>query len=428
MGAALETFMHGNGKRRKVMMTARTRGLWIALAVLGVCVFLSADVAVAGGEGWHTSVEKATAESKETGKPILVDFTGSDWCKWCVRLKEEVFSKDVFKTWAKDNVVLLELDFPRGGGQSEELKKQNKAMKRKYSIRGFPTILFLDAEGEVIGRTGYMAGGPKKWIANASEIVNRAVKLHTKLTEATAAATKNNRPLLVCLHKRSDKESAVRAKVLFKSSKMVDFAEKYLEVAYVLAPRSSGPATSERKAIIAMIKDHELAGDGLHLLFLNVSSEKVLYKNTQTSKHDVEKLTAALLAAMPPIEYDGEWIEDYARAELIAAQKKYPILLNFTGSNWCGWCVKLRKEIFSTDTFKSYAKDNVVLVKLDFPKKIKQSVALKRQNKALLKKYRVRGFPTLIVLNAKAERIGKMGYVRGGPDPFIEKLKSIVEK
>ena len=122
----------------------------------------------ASGAGeWITDWEKAVKLSRATGKPILADFTGSDWCGWCKKLKAEVFDKEEFKGWAKRKVILVELDFPRTIKQSDKLKKQNEELRQKYSVRGYPTILFLDAKGKVLYKSGYKKGGPKAWIEDA---------------------------------------------------------------------------------------------------------------------------------------------------------------------------------------------------------------------------------------------------------------------
>jgi len=121
---------------------------------------------------WLTSYEEALNAAQETGKPILADFTGSDWCGWCIKLKEEVFSKPEFKSWAQENVVLLELDFPRSTKLPAELTEQNEELRKKFEVQGFPTILFLDADGEKIGQYGYDRGGPAAWIAKAEEIMH----------------------------------------------------------------------------------------------------------------------------------------------------------------------------------------------------------------------------------------------------------------
>jgi len=121
--------------------------------------------------GWQLSYDEALKEAKESGKPILIDFTGSDWCGWCVQLHKEVFSKPEFERWAEENVVLLELDFPRNKPQSAALKSQNSRLQQQFNIRGFPTIVFVDGNERELGRYGYDRGGPSVWTARAEAII-----------------------------------------------------------------------------------------------------------------------------------------------------------------------------------------------------------------------------------------------------------------
>lgn len=139
---------------------------------LAILIVVSAFAAAAlSAEGWLTDHAKAVALSKKTGKPILANFTGSDWCGWCIKLHKEVFGTKEFKDWASKNVVLLELDYPRSKKQTEAMKKQNTGLARKYEIRGFPTVLFLKPDGTILGRSGYMDGGPKPWVNSAGAMI-----------------------------------------------------------------------------------------------------------------------------------------------------------------------------------------------------------------------------------------------------------------
>ncbi|MCK5850365.1 MAG: thioredoxin family protein [Kiritimatiellae bacterium] len=122
---------------------------------------------------WLTNFEVAQKLAKEKKLPILVDFSGSDWCGWCIKLHNEVFSQNEFKKYAKDNLVLLFLDFPSKKEQSETEKKQNQALAQKYGVQGFPTVLLLDAEGKVIGRTGYQRGGPTAYVDHLKEFIKK---------------------------------------------------------------------------------------------------------------------------------------------------------------------------------------------------------------------------------------------------------------
>jgi protein disulfide-isomerase len=127
------------------------------------------------GEAWQTDFEAAQAEAAKTGKPMLLDFTGSDWCGWCIKLDKEVFSKKAFKDYAESELVLVEVDFPRGKKQSDALKAQNEALAEKYGIRGFPTIVLLSPEGKLIGKTGYRPGGAEAYVEHLKEALGKAI-------------------------------------------------------------------------------------------------------------------------------------------------------------------------------------------------------------------------------------------------------------
>jgi protein disulfide-isomerase len=129
---------------------------------------------------WQTDVNKALKISKKTKKPLLLFFTGSDWCGWCIRLQKEVLKTPEFAKWAKENVVLVELDFPRKTPQTPEIKKQNNELQQAFGIQGFPTIYFANGtnkDGKVnfegLGNTGYVAGGPIAWLAVANGILKK---------------------------------------------------------------------------------------------------------------------------------------------------------------------------------------------------------------------------------------------------------------
>lgn len=129
---------------------------------------------------WETDINKAIKVSNKTKKPMLLFFTGSDWCGWCIRLQKEVLKTPEFAKWAKENVVLVELDYPRRTPQSDAIKAQNSDLQQTFGIQGFPTVWFATANVKSgkpsytgIGNTGYVAGGPKAWLAVADGILKK---------------------------------------------------------------------------------------------------------------------------------------------------------------------------------------------------------------------------------------------------------------
>lgn len=146
------------------MKNLLTRFFTVAAAL---AVTSSAALAAAG---WGDDYDKAVVKAKAEKKMVLLDFTGSDWCGWCIKLDKEVFSKPEFKKYAKDNLVLVEVDFPQGKRLPKKTKEQNDKLKNEHGVRGYPTIIVLNAEGKKVGQLPYMEGGPKAFIAKLDEL------------------------------------------------------------------------------------------------------------------------------------------------------------------------------------------------------------------------------------------------------------------
>ena len=137
---------------------------------LGIALLLQVGVARAEEVKWHTDLPKAQATAKTENKMVLLDFTGSDWCGWCIKFDKEVLATKEFKDYAAKNLVLVQLDFPNKKPQSDELKKANAALQKKYDVNGYPTFVVLDKDGKEVGRqVGYLKGGPEAFIAKLNE-------------------------------------------------------------------------------------------------------------------------------------------------------------------------------------------------------------------------------------------------------------------
>ncbi|MBK9384356.1 MAG: thioredoxin family protein [Planctomycetes bacterium] len=146
---------------------------------------------------WYPDFDEAAKAAREAKKNLLVDFTGSDWCGWCIKLHKEVFDHEEFLKPIGEGYLLVALDFP----QADEIKakvpnpKRNEELSQKYGVQGFPTILLMTPDGEVFGRTGYQQGGPAKYVEHLNEIavagkasLATAKELETKFAAAKGEA------------------------------------------------------------------------------------------------------------------------------------------------------------------------------------------------------------------------------------------------
>lgn len=138
--------------------------LRIALA-LALCTAASAA-------DWLVGWQEASQAAKAQKKPILANFTGSDWCIACIKLDKEVFSKPEFAAWAKDRVVLLKVDFPQRKPLPAQQQAAHDAMAKHYAVTGFPTILILDADGRKLAAVeGYATNGVSAWTGMMDKIL-----------------------------------------------------------------------------------------------------------------------------------------------------------------------------------------------------------------------------------------------------------------
>jgi thioredoxin-related protein len=129
---------------------------------------------------------------------------------------------------------------------------------------------------------------------------------------------------------------------------------------------------------------------------------------------------AQYLASQPP-----QWGTDLAAALNQARSENKLVLMDFTGSDWCPWCIKLDKDVFSTSQFAGFANNNLELVRLDFPHNAPVNEALRQANAELASRYNVHGYPTCILLDSSGKELGRqVGYAEGGPQAFISRLES----
>lgn len=485
------------------MHMPRRRPMWTGFPLLLLCILMAAPQAHASE--WHLSFPDATAQAAREGKPILVHFTGSDWCRWCHVLEQEVFDTPHFKAWAENRVVLLVLDFPRKKKLPPALHKQNQALAQHYGIQGYPTVLLLTPNGTKIGESGYRRGGPANWIAEAEAILDTApvtapqraapvastpttgdsawhphapTAAATTLAHRTARARASNATTHAAAEARAH-APATRLQETYIRAEAISFRHR-VPLLVALHPHSPEATVPERtlREMNAILTHPSVARASqsdmtvVHLRLPLQGTDRVIW-NSVARKHGIQSTAVALLDpdgnllhlangdhlqadaflrgiqpylpaahgaspegnatahTRPAAHFTdtrpaqrGEWLEDFAQAQDIARALKRPLLVDFTGSDWCGWCTRLKEEVFSTPTFTAYAQRHFVLVQLDFPRLKEQPAALRQQNAALARHYEIQSFPTVLLLHPDGTPLQRMGYVPGGPEAFLHRLES----
>jgi len=157
-------------------------------AILAIAAALTSPASAGTDELWYPDFDEAVKAAREQGKDLLVDFTGSDWCGWCIRLHDEVFKHDEFLDVAQSHFVLVSLDFPKREPAMSKVPnpERNQELASLYGVTGYPTVLLMTADGEVFGRTGYQKGGPEAYVSHLGELRAKAVKVRARVERLVA--------------------------------------------------------------------------------------------------------------------------------------------------------------------------------------------------------------------------------------------------
>jgi thioredoxin-related protein len=244
---------------------------------------LACAVAPAPTDGgrWFADYDEAAKVAIAEKKDLLVDFTGSDWCGWCIKLHDEVFEHEAFYAEAEKHYVLVALDFP----QAEEIKakvpnpERNRELSQKYGVRGFPTVLLMTPEGVVFAQTGYQRGGPEEYIKHLGEISSAGKEALAKV--GTIAA-----------NFRSAKDEAGK---LSGMGEVLSFLEKSEASTMLLEPlfaiaRESFALDAENKHGLALRALETLLAKGQWDLDLSAAAAKL---DTKNEKGLIEKCLTA---------------------------------------------------------------------------------------------------------------------------------------
>ena len=123
---------------------------------------------------WTSDYESALKKAKEENRHVLLDFSGSDWCGWCIRLQKEVFSTTAFQDFASKHLICVEIDFPRKTQLPQDIRERNFQLRKQFGVRGYPAIFLLGPDGVLVARTGYQAGGGEAYVSHLKDLIRRA--------------------------------------------------------------------------------------------------------------------------------------------------------------------------------------------------------------------------------------------------------------
>ena len=152
-------------------MSAPTVSLRFAITIALTIASATLHGAPTAGALWTDSFDQAKKTAAAGKQDLLMDFTGSDWCSWCIKLRKEVFDQAAFKAAAPKDFVLVELDYPQDDSKlSAEVKAQNGRLQKEFAIRGYPTIVLADSSGRPYAETGYQEGGPETYLTHLHEL------------------------------------------------------------------------------------------------------------------------------------------------------------------------------------------------------------------------------------------------------------------
>jgi thioredoxin-related protein len=416
------------------------------LSAIGACVvLLTASVVLADppkeATKWLINYQQAMIAAKQSKKPILAYFSGSDWEPYTQKLDKDVLETDLFRHWAQQNVVLLRVDFPKVKKSTALVKVQNDKLRVRFNISTVPFFAFIDPSGLAFARGGYddmklhddeRSGAPRSAIKYLDATIamrppDEPLTEQKSLDEGMAYARKHFISLLILISQGTASGPVKNKADLLDNQQFVRFVNRSMAFVNVTWPEDSdtSPAAQELRAMLARNK---VTPGPLQLLVWDMQSEKIKGRIGAIFPDNVEPLIAQIESQLPRLDYQSGWIQDLRLAQAIAAQQNRYVLVNFSSMDSSDWCQKMQKEIYDTPEFDKYARKNLVLLRIDFPTATTQPTALKTQNQTMAEMYNVRGYPTVIVLNPLGQKVSDAKYEKGGPGPLLAQLDVVLKK
>jgi len=388
---------------------------------------------------WHSFYNLALRDAEKQDKIIMMYFSGSDWDPFTKELDKTVISTKYFRNYCKDRVILYRADFPKETKLTAKIKMTNRDLKDKYNVTIVPTFVFIDKNGRVLGRAYFdearlrkeePKGTPRAFVSYIRNLVlNRptmmGIKAHKSLTAGRLDALRSELPMFVIITHPKSQTQATSAQRLLNDPGFINFVNSTM-VAVALNPPDEDDNSTEARSFRAFQARYKIPKITPQVVMFDVRKREVIFRKAAFTKTKTSSVIAQIEKSLPKIDYTpGSWIEDFQKAKAIGAQTRRTILLSFQSDDQ--FSKKLIDEIYNSEYFKSYARQHLVLVKLDYSQSAmaKQSETLQTQNKSLADVYTIRGYPMMIFLNSSGRHIASSKYQKGGAQEFLVQVQAI---
>ena len=391
---------------------------------------------------WGTSMRTAELQAKRVEKPILLYFCGSDWDDYTKELDDLCLEFPYFHNWAKDNVILVKVDFMAKGNQTKFQKEHNNDLKERFQITKVPTFVAVDKDGNVIGRVTYndaklrkdeKKGIPYAFIQHldavlAGKLPPEEIEKIEGVEAGMAASKEAGLPLLLLCYNPKSQLYTEHVNKFLAQGPVVRFINTSLIVTHAYIPEDEDKSDEAEKTREWFKKHKITTNQPITLAVWDPVEDKVTGRVFNFNVVQPQPTINALEKFLPKIEYKGEWITSFRKARAIAAQSRRSIVIAYTRYDDSPYCNQLKTEVFETTTFKDYARYNLVLLTVDFSKEAMKDEKVKQERNELADQYAIKGFPTVVVLNAAGQKIATSGLIKGGPDTFLQQLKAVRDK
>ncbi len=251
----------------------------------------------------------------------------------------------------------------------------------------------------------------------------KTIKLFTSLAEGKKNANDSNTPQLLVLTNELQPAHEHYLKNTLSNPLFIDLTQNSLTAVKLDFPLKSNSTEEDVKEVAEFVKKYKILKAPLQFMLINTKTGEEIFRiNTPA---DDPAVLVKNISQLLPDKYNGQWIDSFKAAQMISQKTGRHILINFTGSDWCIWCKKLKEEVFTNGVFKKYAAQYLVLVEIDFPRKkpLPQNKTL--ENNKLAEKFQINGYPSVIILDSTGKIAGRTGYVQGGVQQFMSELKQI---